>query len=635
MSSVQHLKQFVNERLTAAAEEIFGVFEKSIVEYEEEIGRQRRLLDLVCKPEITLLRIELPQPRVCKEEEEVLADQQQLCIQERNSSLDQEEPEPPQIKEEQEELCVSHEGEQLVLKQETDAFTLTPAYEERDHSEGQTLNFSINEPPVAVEENPLNCIWVKSSVVSEANSDHQLLAHNSREAESQDQRGGEDSGSTRLAELEPNKRGHCNNVNNPNLSEIHGDAHAKSELQRVSMDSDVCMDGDEPASSQTSTRKPKVGKTGHKCPICGLEYADLMQHLKLGEQVCNKTELDLLCKLAHRHFSASLDCPVRLCDSRNINRLDKHLQKVHKLGNDMVTLYVQKAKDCYIVRELALLRASRPHPPMVSHLDEIDEAAIEEGIRRKFEDPSSVPPASEVMSPSSAEPFATPSASVTPFNKPASGSQRKKLFRKNKPVLRTPSPRCKNCGILAAELKVVKELLESEVERNDELKQFHSSTSREKAVKYRRRRPFSPSKAPQYVKLVEEFKEHTEGSNPTRKIKENARQRANHVLNFLKFMSEPAVPHLNLLFLKDYGRIRKFTAHLSEQNLKPTTIRSYLTDAVAFVRYILSMAPEGVKIGGKSLNALLVELRARVRDVLRAVLGQQLAQRRRKLSKIT
>ncbi|XP_035864320.1 uncharacterized protein LOC116054120 [Sander lucioperca] len=207
MSSVQHLKQFVNERLTAAAEEIFGVFEKTIVEYEEEIGRQRRLLDIVCKPEITLLRIELPQPRVCKEEE-VLADQQQLCIQERNSSLDQEEPEPPQIKEEQEELCVSQEGEQLVLKQETDAFTLTPTYKKSDHSEGQTLNFSMDKTQIAVEENPLNYIWVKSSVVSEANSDHQLLSHNSHEAESQDQKGGEDSGSTRNAEPEPNKRHH-------------------------------------------------------------------------------------------------------------------------------------------------------------------------------------------------------------------------------------------------------------------------------------------------------------------------------------------------------------------------------------------------------------------------------------------
>ena len=35
--------------------------------------------------------------------------------------MDQEEPEPPQIKEEQDELCPS-QGEQLVLSQETDTF---------------------------------------------------------------------------------------------------------------------------------------------------------------------------------------------------------------------------------------------------------------------------------------------------------------------------------------------------------------------------------------------------------------------------------------------------------------------------------------------------------------------------------
>uniref|UniRef100_A0A8C9Y211 C2H2-type domain-containing protein n=1 Tax=Sander lucioperca TaxID=283035 RepID=A0A8C9Y211_SANLU len=63
---------------------------------------------------------ELPQQHVCKEEE-VLSDQQ-LCIQEKKSSLDQEDPEPPKIKEEQDELCTSQEGEQLVLKQETDTF---------------------------------------------------------------------------------------------------------------------------------------------------------------------------------------------------------------------------------------------------------------------------------------------------------------------------------------------------------------------------------------------------------------------------------------------------------------------------------------------------------------------------------
>ncbi|XP_077570372.1 growth arrest-specific protein 1a isoform X1 [Stigmatopora nigra] len=51
MSKLHHLRTFVNERLTAAAEEIFGVFEKTIVAYEQEMDRQRRLLDvLACKP---------------------------------------------------------------------------------------------------------------------------------------------------------------------------------------------------------------------------------------------------------------------------------------------------------------------------------------------------------------------------------------------------------------------------------------------------------------------------------------------------------------------------------------------------------------------------------------------------------
>ncbi|KAF0023893.1 hypothetical protein F2P81_024523 [Scophthalmus maximus] len=167
MSSLQHLRGFISERLTAAAEEIFGVFEKTIVEFEEEVARQRKLLDLVCKPQIRLHQIELPQQPVCEqeeeeeeEEEEVLADRQ-LCNQKTTSSLDQEEPEPLQIKVEQEEICTNQEEEQLVLKQETDAFMLTPDFEEGDHREPGP-----------------DC-------------DHQLLSHNSPVAEGQDQEGSE------------------------------------------------------------------------------------------------------------------------------------------------------------------------------------------------------------------------------------------------------------------------------------------------------------------------------------------------------------------------------------------------------------------------------------------------------------
>ena len=54
MSSAEYLRRFVNERLTAAAEEIFRVFEKTIVQYEGEINRQRGLLEVVWKPETQL-----------------------------------------------------------------------------------------------------------------------------------------------------------------------------------------------------------------------------------------------------------------------------------------------------------------------------------------------------------------------------------------------------------------------------------------------------------------------------------------------------------------------------------------------------------------------------------------------------
>lgn len=52
MAKMQSLKAFLNERLTAAAEEIFGAVEKTIAEYKEEICRSKDL-------EINRLRMQL------------------------------------------------------------------------------------------------------------------------------------------------------------------------------------------------------------------------------------------------------------------------------------------------------------------------------------------------------------------------------------------------------------------------------------------------------------------------------------------------------------------------------------------------------------------------------------------------
>nr|XP_046228119.1 uncharacterized protein LOC124050000 [Scatophagus argus] len=192
----------------------------------------------------------------------------------------------------------------------------------------------------------------------------------------------------------------------------------------------------------------------------------------------------------------------------------------------MVKLYIQKAKDRHIAKELALLRASNPTPPMISHLDEVDDAAIEEGIRRAVE--ARLQPASSVTSsdhttagvqPSSLFPCKAPCDHTSPNVQPASAIDNEvacdttvernpartpyqsRTLRKTLSALRKPASGCKNCQVLFTELKVVKQLLECEIERSHELKQLHSSTNRTNAVKYRR------SKAPHYVKLVEEKQE--------------------------------------------------------------------------------------------------------------------------------
>ncbi|XP_041862029.1 zinc finger protein 829-like isoform X2 [Melanotaenia boesemani] len=67
--------------------------------------------------------------------EEVLVDQE--LLKQENSSSDLEEPDLPQIKEEQEEPCNSEDEEQLALKQETDTFIITPIYIQSDNSESE------------------------------------------------------------------------------------------------------------------------------------------------------------------------------------------------------------------------------------------------------------------------------------------------------------------------------------------------------------------------------------------------------------------------------------------------------------------------------------------------------------------
>ncbi|XP_037553173.1 translation initiation factor IF-2-like [Nematolebias whitei] len=114
------------------------------------------------------------------------------------------EPEPPQMKEEQEELCISQDEEQLGVKLAAETFMVTVGFDEKDH-------------------------W-------EPEANWEQLLQNSPEAETQDQEGSrtEDPGSSREEELtqnerRPQTREHGDDVDSPELKR-HKKSHTGEKL---------------------------------------------------------------------------------------------------------------------------------------------------------------------------------------------------------------------------------------------------------------------------------------------------------------------------------------------------------------------------------------------------------------------
>uniref|UniRef100_A0A3P8RCL5 C2H2-type domain-containing protein n=1 Tax=Astatotilapia calliptera TaxID=8154 RepID=A0A3P8RCL5_ASTCA len=115
---------FLTERLTAAAVDIYGFVEKTLVEYQEEVYRAKlenqrlqRLLDLVYKPEIRLHRADAKQQPT----EDIPPKQQEW-----SSSVWQDEPGPSEVKEEQrEELWLNGGEEQPTMEDSDDGDALT------------------------------------------------------------------------------------------------------------------------------------------------------------------------------------------------------------------------------------------------------------------------------------------------------------------------------------------------------------------------------------------------------------------------------------------------------------------------------------------------------------------------------
>ncbi|XP_061634273.1 zinc finger protein 350-like [Phyllopteryx taeniolatus] len=133
MCKVRILRTLVKQRLNVAVEEIFELFERTIAEYEEELNRskeekerQRQLLDALLNPHVRLHRADMQQVLV-ESQDEVLSAEPEGPV------------EPPQIKEEKEDVWSSRDEQQLPRQEEeadVNKFTFSGVHVKREEDEG-------------------------------------------------------------------------------------------------------------------------------------------------------------------------------------------------------------------------------------------------------------------------------------------------------------------------------------------------------------------------------------------------------------------------------------------------------------------------------------------------------------------
>ncbi|XP_062251457.1 uncharacterized protein LOC133960681 [Platichthys flesus] len=150
----------LTERLTAAGEEILVGLEETLSEYEDlverserserEICRQRRLLDAVMQPVVRLHRAVCPADvqQLMVNKEEVPPEQQQW-----RPLVDQEDPEPPNIKEEP---WTNQDGQKLPGLEEADIkFILTPVAVKSEEDEEKLKSSKLH--PSETKNNSADC----------------------------------------------------------------------------------------------------------------------------------------------------------------------------------------------------------------------------------------------------------------------------------------------------------------------------------------------------------------------------------------------------------------------------------------------------------------------------------------------
>ncbi|XP_071758986.2 uncharacterized protein LOC139914545 [Centroberyx gerrardi] len=288
MAKMQLMRALVSQRLNAAAEEIFGVVQRTIAEYEEEacrskqeIERQRKLLDAVLKPEIKLHRTGHQQPPAKQQQE-----------QDWSLSLDYDSLEPQPIGNE----LWANQGGDDILK-----FIFTPTGIKSECDQGQTK--SAHHSPTQSAVNPKEDSLPSTSTeqrtelqggenfeVTEASGDFQPLSTDGSAAQSEGWNSSDDD----------------DDDDDDGGGGGGGDDWERSESPQSALKAKSAK----MQSSSAKVRKPKKSyAVPHGCKVCGKSF---MYITALKNHVQKHTKDTDFCGLCGEHFEAGENLRLHL-----------------------------------------------------------------------------------------------------------------------------------------------------------------------------------------------------------------------------------------------------------------------------------------------------------------------------------
>ncbi|XP_051984259.1 uncharacterized protein LOC127644880 isoform X7 [Xyrauchen texanus] len=375
---------------------------------------------------------------------------------------------------------------------------------------------------------------------------------------------------------------------------------------------------------------PKAKITGESCPLCLRMYSHLSQHLRVMHNVKNKKERLLLLALESGRINVREGCcPMPGC-GKDTTRLDRHLRTHRELSRVAQKEAMVLCKRKKILSELASLRASDPDVPMVSTLDlEEDKPVLEDPEVPLDTEEECSNTTCKLQTQKLTSLVADLNLQVDTLTEALRNVTRRYRLLKR----RSSAQASTRIG------QVTQRLLSSLV--SDDSKEVSANEQPSTSQQLSTQLGPEPKKDPHYPEhmavlneLLEEYRRHQEGPDPSNKMKENVSGKIYMIKKFIAFMAQGKEKLDTLIFLNKMARLRAWISSLQQAKIKDTTIQHYILNIAKFVSFVRDTPPPSCRLSKQVLVRIQQELRGLLKSMKRGMALHQVSMKQVKESRV-